>query len=65
MLEVRPPLDDHELEAVLAALDYADHASPARRSAWREAHVVESTDAWPSEESYALSPRSTRGATRA
>jgi hypothetical protein len=65
MREARPPLDEHELKAVLAALDRAEQGPAANRSAWRDAGLEESTDAWPIDESYALSPRSTRGATRA
>lgn len=42
-----------------------DPLPSAYRSSWREAGRVEATEAWASEESYALSPRSTRGATRA
>ena len=65
MLEVRPSLDEHELRAVLVAFDRSERVFSAHQSAWRDAGVVEATEAWPGEEPYALSPRSTRGATRA
>ena len=68
-LTATPPLDASEREAVIrAVLNGAGevHARPpAYRSGWGRAGRVEATEAWPSEERYALSPRSTRGATRA
>jgi hypothetical protein len=66
-LEVNPPLEDGERRALLVALELAgrgmDPDDPYRQ-AWRAAAAREAVDDEP-EFGYALSPRSTRGATRA
>jgi hypothetical protein len=59
-----------ETEAVLAALEEAGIAAgvvpPRRESTWRAAALAEAVERDPREaDGYALSPRSTRGATRA
>jgi hypothetical protein len=66
--EVVPPVSEGESAALrrgLAALGVRlDWQPEAYRSAWRRAALRESTDNEPVPR-YALSPRSTRGATRA
>jgi hypothetical protein len=67
-LEIDPPLGEPAGRALIEALGRAaahvDGAPPAYRSAWREAGLREAAE--PEEpDDYALSPRSTRGATRA
>lgn len=63
-----PPLDESEQRALIGALERAgvpvDGAPEQYRSAWRAAGLRDALE--PDEaESYAPSPRSTRGATRA
>ena len=68
MLDARPPLDEWELEAVRAVLERVHRGHPAYDSVWRRTAAEESVCApadAPDDEAYALSPRSTRGATRA
>ena len=69
-LEVAPPLPPSEQQALAEALARAgvelDGPPPAYASAWRRAGLVEATGNGAEQpEDYALSPRSTRGATRA
>jgi hypothetical protein len=68
-IDVRPPLPDDARAAVERALADAGEAvedqPSAYRSAWRRAAALEAVDGVPDEDGYALSPRSTRGATRA
>ncbi len=68
-IDVRPPLSDGERDALEAALAEAgvsaDGPPEAYRSAWRRAAALEAVDGEPDADGYALSPRSTRGATRA
>ena len=68
-IDVRPPLPDEArdaLERALAAPGDAPERQPAAyRSAWRRVAALEAVDGEPDEDGYALSPRSTRGATRA
>lgn len=69
-LDVDPPLDERELEVLcraLWALEPADGAAPAGSAWWRAGvhEVVGSTDADDEPPFYPLSPRKTRGATRA
>jgi len=68
-LTVVPSLDSPQHEALKVAiarvgLDVRE-AADNRMSAWRQAGLAGATAAWPVDEDYALSPRSTRGATRA
>ncbi len=67
-IEVAPPLGEAELRALSYALERAgvrlDGRPEAYRSAWRRTALREATDNEPVPR-YALSPRSTRGATRA
>ncbi len=67
-VEAVPPLDEAGRRAVLAALERAGvrvGITPAAyESAWRAAALVEGVEVEEGE-GYALSPRSTRGATRA
>jgi hypothetical protein len=65
-VEVSPPLEDGERRALLVALELVGpwaNDDPYRR-AWRAAALREAVDN-EAEVGYALSPRSTRGATRA
>ena len=68
-IDVRPPLPDDARDTLARALAEAGEALEqqpvAYRSAWRRAAALESVDGEPDEDGYALSPRSTRGATRA
>jgi hypothetical protein len=69
-LELVPSPGPGEAEAVRAALDQAGIADglvpSARESAWRAAALLEAVERDPRDaDGYALSPRSTRGATRA
>jgi hypothetical protein len=68
-IDVRPPLPDEARDALERALVEAGEAleeqPSAYRSAWRRAAALEAVDVEPDEDGYALSPRSTRGATRA
>jgi hypothetical protein len=70
-LEVRPPLGDSELAAIRVALTRAslplDQQPALYASSWRRAALREAVDDEPERQSrrHALSPRSTRGATRA
>lgn len=63
-----PALGEPEQRALIEALEQAGVQSggtpPAYRSAWRAAGLLEAVEA-DEPEDYALSPRSTRGATRA
>ncbi len=64
---MQPPLGDDErvaLERALARVELDVDPSPYR-SAWRLAAAHEAVDGDLDENGYALSPRSTRGATRA
>ena len=67
---VRPPVSEHELLAIRAALEAAgttrgaSRVCPAR-SAWSAAAAQEAVEGEPRAAGYAPSPRSTRGATRA
>jgi hypothetical protein len=66
-VEVTPPLEQDERHALLVALERAEvheRAGEAYRRAWRVAGLREGVDD-EAEVSYAFSPRSTRGATRA
>ena len=61
-LDVTPRIDESEEAALRVVL--AAHASPDSVSAWRRTALQEAVErAEP--ETYAFSPRSTRGATRA
>jgi hypothetical protein len=68
-IHVRPPLPDDARDALERALVDAgeglDQQPDGYRSAWRRAAALEAVDGEPDEDGYALSPRSTRGATRA
>jgi hypothetical protein len=68
-IDVRPPLPDDVRDALAQALAEAgaalDQLPAAYLSAWRRTAALESVDGEPDENGYALSPRSTRGATRA
>jgi hypothetical protein len=70
-LDASPPLGDDELDAIADAIARAgvllDGRTGAYESAWRRTALEEAVDAAQpeSEDGYALSPRSTRGATRA
>jgi hypothetical protein len=68
-MEVRPPLPDDARDALARALAEAgeslERQSTTYRSAWRRAAALEAVDGEPDDDGYALSPRSTRGATRA
>jgi hypothetical protein len=73
-IRVEPPVAQHEELALLRALGdggvLEPAASAAARDAWRRAAAHEAVDNDPesrgdAEPGYALSPRSTRGATRA
>jgi hypothetical protein len=62
MFRVDPPLDEAVARALAALLD----KKPASvGGAWREAALCEGVELSEQEPGYALSPRSTRGATRA
>jgi len=60
-LEVTPPVDDAVVRALADVLD-EERATGPDTAAWQRAALAESVEG---EESYAFSPRSTRGATRA
>jgi hypothetical protein len=66
-LDAIPPLLEEEHAALIAAIERAgielDGAPSAYESAWRAAGLAEATGG--EEDGYTLSPRSTRGATRA
>ena len=68
-LEVVPPLPPSEEQALTEALARAglelDGLPSTYASAWRHAGLAEATGNGDDGEGYALSPRSTRGATRA
>ena len=67
-VDATPPLEPHEHEALLAALEQANVGlgeSEAYRQAWRLAALREAALGDEAEVGYAFSPRSTRGATRA
>ena len=61
-LEVTPPVDEPIVEALAEALETERAAACPGASAWQQAALAEQVER---EESYAFSPRSTRGATRA
>ena len=66
-VDVTPPIDDAERRALVQALELAesrDGAGEPYRQAWRVAALREGVDD-DADVSYAFSPRSTRGATRA
>jgi hypothetical protein len=66
-IDVTPPLEDGERRALLLALEGAEpreRAGEPYRQAWRVAGLLEGVDD-EADVSYAFSPRSTRGATRA
>jgi hypothetical protein len=63
---VDPPLDESVARALVALLRESPAiASAATGGAWREAALKEGVERSEGEPGYALSPRSTRGATRA
>jgi hypothetical protein len=65
--DVTPPLDDRERRALLLALELVvprERAGEPYGHAWRVAALREGVDD-DADVSYAFSPRSTRGATRA
>lgn len=68
-LEVVPPLPPTEQQALTEALARAglelDGPPPAYASPWRRVGLFEATGNGDENDGYALSPRSTRGATRA
>jgi hypothetical protein len=67
-LSVDPPVEEHVYEALVAMLGDSGTpalASPRYRDAWRLASLHEGVERDEPEPAYALSPRSTRGATRA
>lgn len=66
-VHVSPPPERSEREALLVALARLEraHADDPYRAAWRRAGLYEASAADEADASYALSPRSTRGATRA
>ena len=64
VLAARPPLDARLLEA-LEAVVAPGAGHPAYESVWRRTGLAEACERGPSADRYALSPRSTRGATRA
>jgi hypothetical protein len=67
-LEATPPLDPALAKALVALLEDLDARSPAHDgddSAWRRAALAEAISDSDDAVDYALSPRSTRGATRA
>jgi hypothetical protein len=69
VLEVDPPLDGDLLVALSAALARVgvdpDERPAAYSSAWSRTAAREAVEGLPARETYAFSPRSTRGATRA
>jgi hypothetical protein len=69
VLEIEPQPDDQELAALrdaLARLEIRPDAEPGvYRSGWRRAAVLEAVKGVSPPGRYALSPRRTRGATRA
>lgn len=68
-LDVVPPVSPDEEQALAEALGRAgielDGHAPGYEGAWRRAGLEEATGHGDEEPGYALSPRSTRGATRA
>jgi hypothetical protein len=68
-VEVAPPVGEAERQALSHALERAgirlDGRPEAYASAWWRTAAQESVDNVPAPVRYALSPRSTRGATRA
>lgn len=68
-LDVDPPVSDAELVVLRRALASSglrlDVTPPAFSSAWLKSALREGVESSPSARRYALSPRSTRGATRA
>jgi hypothetical protein len=65
-VEVNPPLEDDERRALLVALELVGRgmSDDPYRQTWRAASLREAVDD-DAEVDYALSPRRTRGATRA
>lgn len=61
-LDVTPPVDDDVEQALRDMLAAAHAATRPEESAWQRAALAEAVER---DESYAFSPRSTRGATRA
>jgi hypothetical protein len=69
-LDVSPPVSEAELAVLRAALGLTGldrHSQERQGAAWWRAGTLEAVGCEPSDrpEAYALSPRSTRGATRA
>jgi hypothetical protein len=66
-LDVEPPLEPALAKALGSLLEGAlpETAGLSRDSPWRRAGLAEAVDGVEAPEDYALSPRSTRGATRA
>ena len=66
-VDVSPPLERTEREALVAALAQLElpRDDDPYRAAWRLAGLHEATDGDAADAGYAFSPRSTRGATRA
>jgi hypothetical protein len=67
-LSARPPLDTPVEQALVELLRESRGVAPSHApctDAWRQAALREGVDASEPEPGYALSPRSTRGATRA
>lgn len=68
-LDVHPPVTSEEREALARALERSgidlDAAPAAYEAPWRLAGLVEATTRDDEDGGYALSPRRTRGATRA
>jgi hypothetical protein len=69
LVSVRPPVSETELLAIRQALETAwpgvDPKGRPKQSAWSATAAREAVGDAPRPECYALSPRSTRGATRA
>jgi hypothetical protein len=68
-LEVVPAVGERERAVIVAALTRAgvepDDRPQAYSSRWRRAGLAEALERAPARRAYALSPRSSRGATRA
>ncbi len=67
-IAVLPPVADAELRALRAGLQRAGLLgpdAPGYESAWRRSALREAVERGELDDAYALSPRSTRGATRA
>ncbi|HEU0337452.1 MAG TPA: hypothetical protein VFR43_12895 [Gaiellaceae bacterium] len=68
-IEVVPAVGERERAVLVAALTRAgvepDGRPPAYASRWRRAGLAEALEREPARRAYALSPRSSRGATRA